>query len=285
MTQLRIVIITILALIAFAANSLITRAALNQTTIDAASFTLIRIVSGALFLALFIFCKKSVPNNKSGSWIAAAALFIYAISFSYGYGLIAAGTGALLLFGSVQITMTAIGYREGERLNKRQFSGFIIAILGLIILMLPGIAAPSLSGTLLMCLSGIAWGFYTLLGRGEVDPSTATANNFIKAAPMAIIMWLVIKLTSAEQINLDSIGIMYALLSGIVASGIGYIIWYSVLPALKATQAAIIQLSVPVIVTLSGAVLLDETITLSIVIASIAIVCGTLLVLKFKKTS
>lgn len=298
MTRLRIIIITFLSLVAFAANSIITRFALDKTDIDAASFTLLRVVSGALFLWLFLVIKKDNTALKSGSWFAALALFIYAASFTYGYGLIAAGTGALLLFGSVQITMTIVGYRQGERLNAIQIFGFILAIIGLVILMLPGISAPSFMGALLMCISGIAWGIYTLEGRGASDPAAATTGNFIKAAPMAIILWLGVYLSSYlsndfsahdvingtnSTINLAIDGVIYALISGIVTSGIGYIIWYSVLPELKATQAAIIQLSVPLLVTLAGALLLNEVITGRIIIASLTILLGTVLVLTFKK--
>ncbi|TYK64643.1 DMT family transporter [Colwellia echini] len=290
MTPLRIITVIILSLIAFAANSIITRYALDQTDIDQASFTLIRIVSGALFLWLFLAFKKNNTALKSGSWYAALALFIYAVSFTYGYELIAAGTGALLLFGSVQITMTIVGYREGERLNKIQIIGFILALAGLVILMLPGISAPSFLGALLMCISGIAWGIYTLQGRGSSNPATATAGNFIKASPMAIILWLGVYLSSSispdfsnNTIDLAVDGVICALISGIVASGIGYILWYSVLPQLKATQAAIIQLSVPVLVTLFGALLLNETISMRVIFASITIVSGTILVLKFKQ--
>ncbi|KGJ94526.1 DMT family transporter [Colwellia psychrerythraea] len=283
MTRLRIIIITFLSLSAFAANSLITRYALEQTTIDEASFIMLRVVSGALFLGIYLTIKKDKKISQGGTWFAAFALFIYAVSFTYGYGLIAAGTGALLLFGSVQITMTIAGYREGERLNVIQLVGFILAIAGLVILMLPGISAPSLIGASLMCISGIAWSIYTLQGRGARNPAASTAGNFIKAAPMATLLWLMVYLSTNNTISLANTGVIYALLSGIVTSGIGYIIWYSVLPELKATQAAIVQLSVPLLVTLAGALLLSEAITLRIVIASIAILIGTMLVLSFKR--
>lgn len=282
MTRLKITLITLLSLLAFAANSLITRFALEKTAIDEASFILLRVVSGALFLWLYLIIKKNNQAHKTGTWLAAFSLFVYAASFTYGYGLIAAGTGALLLFGSVQITMTIVGYHEGERLNKVQLSGFVLALGGLVILMLPGITAPSFLGALLMCLSGIAWSIYTLQGRGAVNPARTTAGNFIKAAPMAIFLWLVVSFSTTNVINLDSTGIFYALLSGIVTSGMGYIIWYSVLPELKATQAAIIQLSVPLLVTLAGAILLSEAITQRIVLASFIILLGTILVLIFK---
>ena len=282
MTRLRIILITFLSLLAFAANSLITRFALEKTTIDEASFIMLRVVSGALFLWLFLALKKDKKILQGGTWFAAFALFIYAVSFTYGYGLIAAGTGALLLFGSVQITMTIAGYREGERLNVIQLVGFVLALSGLVILMLPGISAPSFMGAFLMCISGVAWSIYTLQGRGASSPAATTAGNFIKAAPMATLLWLIVYLSTNNTIDLANIGVIYALLSGIVTSGIGYIIWYSVLPELKATQAAIVQLSVPLLVTLAGALLLNETITLRIIIASIAILFGTILVLTFK---
>lgn len=285
MTHIKLFLVTVLALVAFAANSIITRFALEEALIDEASFTLLRIASGAAFLWLFLLLKKDKSVLRSGSWFAAFALFIYAASFSYGYGLIAAGTGALLLFGSVQITMTLVGYLEGERLKPIQLFGFVLALAGLVILMLPGISAPSLAGAILMCISGIAWGGYTLKGRGFSNPSTATAGNFLKATPMALLLWLSIYVSSEGTINLAITGIGYALLSGIVTSGIGYIIWYSVLPQLKANQAAIIQLSVPVLVTLLGTALLNEALTLRIVFASFTILFGTALVLSYKKKS
>lgn len=284
MSQLRIILITLLSLLAFAANSLITRFALQETSIDEASFIMLRVVSGALFLWLYLSFKKNNKAYESGTWFAAFSLFIYAVSFTYGYGLIAAGTGALLLFGAVQITMTIVGYREGERLNVMQILGFVLAIIGLIILMLPGISSPSFMGVLLMCISGIAWSIYTLQGRGATNPAASTAGNFIKAAPMAILLWLIVYLSTNDTINLASDGIIYALLSGIITSGIGYIIWYSVLPQLKATQAAIVQLSVPLLVTLVGDLLLNESITMRVILASAAILLGTFLVLTFKTT-
>ena len=282
---MRIALLTLLSLLAFAANSIITRFALESTNIDEASFIMLRLVSGALFLWLFLLFKQDKSGWQKGSWLAALALFIYAVSFTYGYGMIAAGTGALLLFGSVQVTMTIAGYRAGERLNNIQGLGFILALIGLAILMLPGITAPPLLGALLMCISGIAWGMYTLQGRGANNPYASTAGNFIKSAPMALILWLSLSISSNHTINLDAFGIAYALLSGIVTSGLGYIIWYSVLPQLKVNHAAIIQLSVPVIVTFLGALLLDEIITIRVIASSLAILFGTYLVLNYKRVN
>ncbi|GAA0813508.1 DMT family transporter [Colwellia asteriadis] len=284
----RLIFLTLLSLLAFAANSVITRLALEQTAIDEASFIALRIGSGAIFLALFILFTKhkntAVNLTHQGSWLGALSLFAYAVSFTYGYGLIAAGTGALILFGAVQVTMSVIGYYAGERLNKVQISGFILAIVGLAILMLPGLEAPSLLGASLMCLSGIAWSLYSHQGKGSTtspstSPAISTAANFIKAVPMVLLLWL----CNYSAITLDTTGVIYALISGVVTSGMGYIVWYSVLPQLKSTQAAIVQLSVPVIVTLAGVFLLNEAITLRIVTATVAILSGTLLVLMFKK--
>ncbi len=283
MPQLRIILLTLFSLLAFSANSLITRFALENTTIDEASFTMLRITSGAIFLWLYISVYKHKNYQTGGSWLAAIALFLYAVSFTYGYRLVTAGTGALLLFGSVQITMTIMGYREGERLNIKQIIGFVIALFGLIILILPGLTSPSLAGVLLMCTSGIAWSFYTLKGRNSIESSISTADNFIKAAPIAIMLWLILYISSNSTINLPGAGVIYALLSGIVTSALGYIIWYSVLPELKATQAAIVQLSVPIIVALAGALLLNEEITLRVFIASVTIFLGTLIVLNSKQ--
>ena len=283
MPQLRIVLLTLFSLIAFAANSLITRFALEDTAIDEASFTMLRITSGAIFLWLYIRIHKHKKYQASGSWLAAIALFLYAVSFTYGYRLVTAGTGALLLFGSVQITMTIMGYREGERLNLKQIIGFALALFGLVILILPGLTSPSLTGASLMCISGIAWSFYSLKGRNSIEPSISTANNFIKAAPMTLMLWLIVYMSSNSTITVPGAGVIYALLSGIVTSALGYIIWYCILPELKATQAAIVQLSVPIIVTLAGALFLSEEITLRVFIASVTIFLGTLIVLNGKR--
>jgi drug/metabolite transporter (DMT)-like permease len=282
MSNKRLIFITILSLLAFAANSVITRLALIQTDIDAASFVMLRIISGAGILWLFLVLKNKNKNKvlAQGNWPSALALFAYATSFTYGYGMIAAGSGALLLFGAVQITMIIIGFKEGESLVPIQVSGFLLAMAGLTLLMLPGIEAPPLFGTVLMCISGISWGIYSLQGRGSFDPTGATAGNFIRATPLALTLWI-IALPSHQY---DLMGTSYALLSGIVTSGLGYIIWYTAVSDLKASQAAIVQLIVPVIVALGGGVLLDEPITQRLVIASMMTLGGTILVLKFKRT-
>lgn len=281
----QVIIASLLALIAFAANSIITRLALETTQIDEASFVTFRLVSGAVCLWCYLLSRKIIGIHSSGNWLSALALFIYAISFTYGYGFISAGTGALILFGSVQITMTISGYIEGERLTMWQWCGFGMAIIGLIILLLPGISAPSLVGSLLMSIAGIAWAIYTLQGRMSQHPKTNTAGNFIRAVPMVLLFWFVIHHGAIDKIAIDNMGLIYALISGIITSAAGYIIWYAVLPSLKASEAAIIQLCVPVLVTFSGVIFLNEIITLRVAIASLTIILGTLLVLTFTRTN
>lgn len=279
MSHKKLMVLTALSLLAFAANSVITRAALVNTNIDEASFIMIRVASGAGMLSLIVLLRKQSNIFNQGSWWGALWLFGYATTFTYGYGMVPAGTGALILFGAVQVCMIFVGYREGERIRLGQLLGVLLAMIGLSVLMLPGIEAPPLIGSILMCVSGITWGLYSLKGRGNSDPVAATASNFLRAAPLVIGLWLF----SFPTHNLDSDGVTLALLSGIVTSALGYIIWYSALPALKASQAAIVQLSVPLIVAFGGIILLDEQITLRLILSAIAILGGTLLVLKLKQ--
>jgi len=266
-------ILTLLAMIAFAGNSLICRLALTQTTIDAASFTFIRILSGAVALWLVVTIRKRT-SPKAGSWASALALFAYAAAFSFAYISLSAGTGALLLFGAVQATMILWGLYKGERLRTRQWLGLALAVAGLVALLFPGLSAPSIGGALLMLCAGIAWGIYSLRGKRAGDPVTATAGNFLRAVvfatglSVALLPWL----------KLDRGGVGYAILSGALASGIGYVIWYSALPELKAASAATVQLSVPVLAAAGGILFLGESITLRFLLASIAVLGGIALV-------
>ncbi len=260
-------------MIAFAGNSLICRLALTQTTIDAASFTFIRILSGAVALWLVVTIRKRT-SPKAGSWASALALFAYAAAFSFAYISLSAGTGALLLFGAVQATMILWGLYKGERLRTRQWLGLALAVAGLVALLFPGLSAPSIGGALLMLCAGIAWGIYSLRGKRAGDPVTATAGNFLRAVvfatglSVALLPWL----------KLDRGGVGYAILSGALASGIGYVIWYSALPGLKAASAATVQLSVPVLAAAGGILFLGESITLRYLLASIAVLGGIALV-------
>jgi drug/metabolite transporter (DMT)-like permease len=270
----KVFLLTALAMVAFAGNSLLCRFALRQTAIDAASFTLIRIVSGAVCLWLIAQLRKG-PSAKAGSWPSALALFGYAALFSFAYLHLTAGTGALLLFGAVQATMILWALRKGERLRLAQIAGLLLALAGLVTLVLPGLTAPPLGAALLMLGAGIAWGVYSLRGKGAGDPLRATAGNFLRAMPIAALLSIVM-LGSA---NFDRVGICYAVASGALASGIGYAIWYTALPALKASGAATVQLSVPVLAAAGGIAFLGEQLTVRFVLASAAVLGGIALVI------
>ena len=275
MSYARVLALTALTMIAFAGNSLLCRAALGHAHIDAASFTAIRLISGALVLWLIVQIRPGARSGK-GSWRSACALFIYAAGFSYAYLSLSAATGALLLFGAVQATMIGYGMWTGERLRRLQLAGLILAFAGLLGLLLPGVTAPPLLGSLLMLGAGVAWGIYSLRGRGAGDSIAVTAGNFLRTVPIAIVLSA---LTYAYKgIAMDADGFGYALASGALASGLGYAIWYTVLPALKATRAASVQLSVPVIAALGGVLLLGEHLSLRLVLASVAILGGIALV-------
>ncbi len=343
MSSARTFLLTTLAMLAFAGNSLFCRIALKQTHIDAASFTTIRLTSGTIMLWLvarvrhrdqkgsgnhgftklmsdknsepqsprhlhrtaigavqvrpqrkskilaFLAVKLGEPGNvsanivkpSSGDWTSAGALFIYAAGFSFAYTSLPAATGALLRFGAVQVTMLGYGIWSGERLRIGQLAGLLIAFGGFAALFLPGLSAPPLAGSLLMLSAGSAWGIYSLRGRGVDNPLKATLENFMRASLLAAML-------SAAMIRsaaLNTQGVWYAILSGAIASGIGYAIWYLVLPGLMATQAALVQLSVPVIASLGGILFLDEPVSLRLVIASAAILGGIAIVILEKQRS
>jgi drug/metabolite transporter (DMT)-like permease len=300
-------------MIAFASNSLLCRAALKQTHIDAATFTFVRIFSGALALCLILQIRtrlrverrasslveslaarvgfpspQSSPKGRggsfslrekagmrgSGNWISALALFVYAAGFSFAYTSLSAGTGALLLFGAVQATMIVWGLQKGERLNTIQSAGFIIAVTGLVVLVLPGVSAPPLMASMLMLAGGVAWGIYSVRGKGEKNPASITTGNFVRAVPFAAALSIMF-ITRAHY---DLAGFTFGIISGAITSGLGYVIWYSVLPHLKAVSAAIVQLSVPVLAASGGILLLSEPITMRYVLASLAVLGGIALV-------
>lgn len=269
MTRTTTFALTVLAMIAFAGNSLLCRLALKHTAIDAASFTSIRLVSGALVLWLIVRLRGGVHGIR-GSWPSALALFAYAALFSYAYLGLAAGTGALLLFGAVQSTMIGYGLWSGERLTRQQLAGLVCAFGGLAGLMLPGLSAPPPFASALMLGAGVAWGIYSLRGRGAGDPIGVTAGNFMRAAPMAALSSAVALPWSSPDLD----GFWYAVCSGALASGVGYAIWYRALRGLKATSAATVQLSVPVIAAIGGIAFLGETVSLRLLVASAAILGG-----------
>ena len=267
-------------MIAFAGNSLLCRLALKHTRIDAASFTTIRLISGAVILWLVVRMSRNTRTG-TGNWLSAFALFAYAAGFSFAYVSLSAATGALLLFGAVQTTMIGHGIWAGERLLGQQLVGLVLALGGLVALLLPGISAPPLSGSLLMLSAGAAWGVYSLRGKGAGDPTRVTAGNFLRAIPMAAALSILMR----DGASLDSAGLWYAVSSGALTSGIGYAIWYTALPALKATNAATVQLSVPVIAALGGIVFLGESLTLRLVLTSVAILGGIALVILEKQNA
>lgn len=277
-TPLRTAVLTLLALAAFAGNSLLARAALRDTQIDAASFTALRIASGAAVLWLIVRWRGG--DARAGSWRSALALFAYAAAFSFAYLSLTAATGALLLFGAVQVTMIGVGLARGERLRPLQWTGFALAFGGLVGLLLPGLTAPPLAGALLMIAAGIAWGAYSLRGRSAAADATATtAGNFLRAAPMA----LALALAALPWARIDAPGTAYALASGALTSGLGYAVWYTALKGLRATTAATVQLSVPVLTALAGVLLLAEPLGTRLLLASAAVLGGIALVIAARR--
>lgn len=264
-------VLTVAAMLAFAANSLIARLALAGELTDAGTYTAVRIISGALLLLVLLRRKEErKPQASAGSWPAGLALFVYALAFSFAYLLLGAATGALILFAAVQATMMIWGIVRGERPGAVQWAGLLIAFAAFIYLLLPGIATPHPLGSLLMIASGIAWGVYSLLGRGSRNPIGDTAGNFARAA-LCCLPLLALPLFGGH-VSVE--GLALAVLSGTVASALGYIVWYTALPGLTAVQASVVQLSVPVIAAAGGALLLGETLTLRFVLVSVCILAG-----------
>ena len=282
-------------MLAFAGNSLLCRMALKLTTLDAASFTSVRLVSGALALWWLVLLRGGKPTKQAaggitvtrsahGNWGSAFALFAYAALFSYAYVGMTTATGALLLFGAVQASMIGWGLAHGERLRTVQTIGFITALAGLAALMLPGFATPQPGDALAMLGAGVAWGAYSLRGKNvtpgpAADPLATTCGNFVRTVPMAVALSLAsVALTSS--VHLDLMGVALAVASGAVTSGLGYALWYRALPALQATHAATVQLSVPVIAAVGGVGLLGESFSWQLLVSSVAILGGISLVLR-----
>ncbi|MFN4141717.1 DMT family transporter [Aestuariivirga sp.] len=267
---------TVLAMLAFAANSLLCRLALGLHLIDAASFTTIRAVSGALALAAISQTQTgfSLRNVIRGNPVTPMMLFAYMICFSFAYLSLSAGTGALILFGSVQLTMFIWALREGEGFSSVSWIGLGLAIVGLVYLVLPGVTAPDPFGAVLMGMAGVAWGVYSLKGRG-LDPLQATTRNFCLAAVLALLTNLIFW----HGVHSTPNGVALAVMSGAIASGCGYVIWYGALRGLTASRAATVQLSVPAIAAIGGAVILSEAISVRLVVATVAILGGIGIVL------
>lgn len=272
---LKTIVLTVLALIAFAANSVLCRLALGNGAIDASSFTIVRLLSGTAVLLMIVAATRKIKDSSTkGSWVASVMLFLYAATFSYAYISLDTGTGALILFGSVQITMILLSLLSGTRLHSSEWAGIAIAFSGFVYLVLPGISTPSATGFLLMTIAGIAWGIYTLKGRGSTDPLMDTAYNFLRTTPLVLLLALV----ALSSLNYSAEGLFLALLSGGITSGIGYTIWYIALGGLSSTQAAVLQLSVPVIAALGGVIFVSEAITLRLTTSAVLVLGGILMV-------
>jgi drug/metabolite transporter (DMT)-like permease len=271
--------LTAVAMLAFAANSLLCRLALRQDHIDPASFGAVRLAAGALVLACVMRSRREASSTP-GDWRAAIYLFAYVALFSFAYVPLAAGTGALILFGAVQLAMLGAGLLSGERFSLAGWLGMALALIGLAVLLLPGAAAPSLLGALLMAGAGAAWGGYSLRGRGAADPVAATAASFLRAAPLGIVLALVF----AARAHADARGVGLAVASGALTSGLGYVVWYAALRRLSALRAAVVQLSVPPIAAFGGVLLLGEAFSLRLGLASLAIIGGIALVLSSRHT-
>jgi drug/metabolite transporter (DMT)-like permease len=277
---LQIPLFTAFALICFAANSVLNRLALGGNMIDAGSYIGIRLLSGALTLWLINgFSKQNFGLILRGSPLSAFYLFLYGVAFSYAYRSLTSGTGAFILFGTVQTTMLAVLLLRGERPKLAEWVGLFIALSGLTYLVFPGLSAPDPFGALLMITAGIAWGFYTLRGKGVKDPLETTARNFILSVPMV----LAVNLFSFFKAHFSIEGVVYAIISGAIASGVGYVIWYAALKGLTTTQAALLQLSVPIIAAFGGVTFLSETITIRLIIAGVLIIGGVTLALVSKR--
>jgi drug/metabolite transporter (DMT)-like permease len=269
--RFRTAVLTICALIAFAANSVLCRIALGNATIDAASFTAIRLISGAaLLFGIVGLTAPGRPRESEGGWPSALMLFAYAICFSFAYMKLGAGTGALILFGCVQATMISVALRGGERPHYLEWTGLLIALGGLFYLVMPGLTAPPPVGAGLMAVAGIAWGAYSLRGKGSKNALGDTAGNFIKAVPFAVAASFV----AFSQTQLTTRGAMLAVASGAVASGLGYVIWYAALRDLSATRAATVQLAVPALAAAGGVAFLAERVSFRLVVSAVLILGG-----------
>ena len=277
--MIKTLLLTTLALIAFAANSVLCRLALGKDLIDAGTFTAVRLLSGVLVLTLLVYLQhKPSENTLNGNWTSSVMLFVYAAAFSYAYISLDTGTGALILFGAVQITMILWTIVSGKRLQLLEWVGLGLALAGFIYLMLPSANTPSLFGFALMVVSGVAWGIYTIQGQHSNSPMRDTANNFIRTIPFVIILFLVSLPTGDYRYE----GVLYAVLSGSLASGVGYTMWYMVLRDLQTMQAAVLQLLVPVIAALGGVIFVSEPLTQRLIFSALMILGGILMVIKAK---
>ena len=262
--------LTVVALVAFAANSILCRMALREPAIDAATFTIVRFLAGAVVLSLVTARTGRAGPARAGSWSGALLLAVYALPFAFAYSQLSTGTGALILFGCVQVTMLLAAVVSGERPYPAQWLGVSVALAGLVYLMLPGVTAPPLLAALLMAVAGVCWGLYSLRGRGAPNPLQQTTDNFIRTVPLIVVS----SLPFLSRAHVEPRGVALAVASGALASGLGYVAWYSALRHLSALQAAVVQLAVPLIAAAGGVILLSETLSLRLIIASALILGG-----------
>lgn len=268
--DVRTVAYATVALVAFAANSVLCRVALRQSTIDPATFSTIRLTSGAAMLLLVTAWTQRSGARVTGSWTSALTLALYAVPFSFAYVRLTTGTGALILFGSVQVTMLVAAVRSGERAHWAEWLGLVVALAGLVYLVLPGLAAPPLAAAGLMGIAGLSWGVYSLRGRGKSNPLAQSTGNFARSVPLV----LLVSLLARASFHSEPRGVLLAVASGALASGLGYVAWYAALRGLTAMRAAIVQLAVPVLAAAAGVVLLAESVTLRLVLSSVMVLGG-----------
>jgi drug/metabolite transporter (DMT)-like permease len=276
-------------MLAFAGNSVLCRLALADNTIDAATFTAARLLAGMTVLGTLLAIRQrtairpsaaaeQVPTVKNtlaaGSWSAALMLFVYALSFSFAYVSLDTATGALILFGAVQITMVIAGLRSASRLSLLEWAGLAIAFGGFVYMVLPGVDMPAPFGLGLMTCAGVAWGIYSLLGRGSKAPLADTATNFLRTLPFT----LFVLIFAIDQGYWSQEGLILAIVSGGVTSGLGYAIWYRALAGLTTTQAAVVQLLVPVFAAIGGILFADELLTTRLMFAALLVLGGILMV-------
>ena len=279
---MKTLLLTITAMIAFAANSILCRAALGHGLIDAVGFTSIRLASGAAILVLILWLKNSKSFKPKFDLVASVMLATYAFGFSYAYLKLSTGTGALILFGVVQLTLILMGLARGERPRPLAWLGMMVAIIGLVYLLLPGVSAPPIVAALLMAMAGVAWGFYTLRGSRSANATANTTWNFVGTLPLVI---LAILLTGSHMQWNNPEGVLLAVMSGTLASGLGYVLWYAALPGLTLTQAANVQIPVPVVAAFGGILFMGEHMTLRLVIASLLTLGGIAMVISARQKS
>ena len=245
--------------------------ALKDGAIDAASFTAVRLVAGAVaLLIILISVNRGIPSGTKGSWTSAAMLYLYAICFSFAYLSLDAGIGALILFGAVQATMIGGAVYTGDRPSLVEWIGWLVAFSGFVFLLSPGLSEPPWSGAILMAVAGIGWGIYSLRGHREKSALAGTTFNFLKSVPFLLILIPF----GFQDLHLSDRGIVLAILSGAVTSGVGYAIWYTALGSLSTMQAAMVQLAVPVLAAAGGTILLSEVVSLRLIVAGMAILGG-----------